>query len=185
VQLYGRLHSDILNGSQYLLPDVGLQIKFTKAKQRFFLMNAKADAKYAFMYLDAQLLVNRIRTNPPILLSQIPFSAKAALRDIIWRESNSRLPRFLQDRNLSIDNALLGPIPKRLLFTIVKNTDFLGSMDTNPYLYRHCYLTNFTMYVNGEQFPNEGLILGMDHEITSFIDIGPSLRDRAFIHICI
>jgi len=36
-------------------------------------------------------------------------------------------------KSLSIDNAVMGPIPKRLLFTMVKNTDFNGSLECNPY----------------------------------------------------
>ena len=35
-------------------------------------------------------------------------------------------------KSLSIDNAVLGPVPKRLLFNIVKNADFIGRIDTNP-----------------------------------------------------
>jgi hypothetical protein len=50
---------------------------------------------------------------------------------------------------------------------MVKNTDFLVSIDTNPYLFRHYDLTNFTLYVNGKQIPNEGLSLGMEHEKTT------------------
>jgi hypothetical protein len=61
VQLYGRLHCDICNVPQYLLPGVRLQIKLTKAKQSFFLMNKSADSKTYFKFLDAQLLVNRVR----------------------------------------------------------------------------------------------------------------------------
>ena len=68
---------------------------------------------------------------------------------------------------MSIDTAVLGPIPKRLLFTMVKNTDFIGSMETNPYTFRQYDLSNFAVFVNGKQFPNEGLSLGMDHEKTS------------------
>ena len=58
-------------------------------------------------------------------------------------------------------------LPKRLIFTMVKNTDFLGSKDSNPYNLRHYDLTNFTMYVNGRQIPNESLSLDMDNEKTS------------------
>ena len=35
-------------------------------------------------------------------------------------------------KSLSIDNAVLGPLPKCLRFTMVKNTEFIGSQDTNP-----------------------------------------------------
>jgi hypothetical protein len=57
-------------------------------------------------------------------------------------------------QSLSIDNAVLGPVPKRILFTMKKNKDFLGSIDTNPYFFRHYDLSGFALYVNG-RFPAE------------------------------
>ena len=39
-------------------------------------------------------------------------------------------------KSLSINNAVLGPVPKDLHFTMVKNADFIGTMDTNPYKFR-------------------------------------------------
>jgi len=72
-------------------------------------------------------------------------------------------------KSLSIDNAVLGPVPKRLLFTVVKNADFKGTMDTNPYKFQHYDISEFSLFVNGKQYPNEGLSLGMDHEKTSVI----------------
>ena len=68
---------------------------------------------------------------------------------------------------ISINEAVLDMLPKRLIFTMVKNTDFLGSRDTNPYNFRHYDLTNVTMYVNGRQIPSESVSLNMDHEKTS------------------
>ena len=70
-------------------------------------------------------------------------------------------------KSLSIDNAILGPVPKRLLFTMVKNTDFIGTMDTKPYKFQNYAISDFLLFVNGKQYPNEGLCLGMDHEKTS------------------
>jgi len=49
----------------------------------------------------------------------------------------------------------------------VKNTDFLGSMNTNPYFLRHYDLSYFALNVNGKQIPTEGLALNMGHEKTS------------------
>ena len=45
-----------------------------------------------------------------------------------------------------------------------ENKDFLGSMDSNPYYFRHYDINNFAMYVNGKQIPPEGLSLDMGHE---------------------
>jgi len=70
-------------------------------------------------------------------------------------------------KSRSIDNAVLGPLPKRLLFTMIKNTEFNGSVDTNPYKFRHYDISLFSLYVNGRRVPSEGLSLEMDHETTS------------------
>jgi len=51
----------------------------------------------------------------------------------------------------------------------VKNTEFLGSVTTNPYHFRHYDLSSFALNVNGRQVPTEGLSLGMDHEKTLVI----------------
>jgi len=52
-------------------------------------------------------------------------------------------------KSRSIDNAVLGPLPKLLLFTMIKNANFIGSVDTTPYKFRH-YISEFSLYVNGK-----------------------------------
>ena len=66
VQLCGRIHSDICNVTLYLIPGVRMQIKLTKAKQSFYLMNKDAEIKTVF---NAQLLVNRVRPSPSLHLA--------------------------------------------------------------------------------------------------------------------
>ena len=83
--------------------------------------------------------------------------------------------------SLSMDNAVLGPIPKRLLFTMVKKTDFLGSLDTNPYNFRHYNLSSFVMFVNGKQVPNEGLSFDMSRAKSSVMRYR-TLFDGSGIH---
>jgi len=55
MELYGRVHTDFCNVPVYLLPGVRLQIKFTKAKTGFYLMNKDAESKTVYQFLDAQL----------------------------------------------------------------------------------------------------------------------------------
>ena len=64
----------------------------------------------------------------------------------------------------SIDNAVLGPLPERLLFTMIKNANFNGSVNTNPYKFRHYDISEFLLYVNWKGVPSEGLTLDMDNE---------------------
>ena len=55
-ELYGRLQADICNVSQFL-SGVRLQIKLTKAKDDFYLMNSNPDTKGTFKFLGAELVV--------------------------------------------------------------------------------------------------------------------------------
>ena len=59
---------------------------------------------------------------------------------------------------------MLGTLHKRLLFTMIKNADLNGSVDTNPYKFRHYDVNEYSLYVNGKRVPSEGLSLDMDHE---------------------
>ena len=54
-------------------------------------------------------------------------------------------------KSQSIDNAVLEPLPKRLFFTMIKNDDFNGSVDSNPYKFQH--ISEISLYVNGIRVP--------------------------------
>ena len=168
VQLFGRLHSDLFNVPLVLLPGVSLQVKLTKARPSFYMMSKEADSKTTFKFLDAQLLVKRVKPDPVTLLAHTATLNTGALaRYNMTRVELKTFTFSAGSKSLSIDNAVLGPVPKRLLFTMVKNADFIGTMDSNPYKFQHYDISDFSLFVNGKQYPNEGLSLGMDHEKTS------------------
>jgi len=169
VQLYGRIHSDICNVPLYLIPAIRMQIRLTKAKSSFYLMY-KADSTTVFKFLDAQLLVNHVRPSPSLLLAHNTTLARGALARFNRTRVELKTYTFSSgSQSLSIDNAVLGPLPKRLLFTMVKNSYFLGSVTTNPYNFHYYDLSSFALNVNGKQIPTEGLSLRMDHEKTSVV----------------
>jgi len=73
-------------------------------------------------------------------------------------------------------------VPKLLLFTMVKNADFIGTIDTNPYKFRHYDIRDFSLFVNGKQYPNEGLSLVMDHEQNSVMGYRTLFEGSGFHH---
>jgi hypothetical protein len=42
-------------------------------------------------------------------------------------------------------------------------------MDSDPYNFRHYDMTNFSLFVSGKQYPNEGLSIDMSHEKSSVL----------------
>jgi hypothetical protein len=158
VHLYGRLHSDICNVPRYLLPGIRIQIKLTKSKPAFYLLNADAASTIQFKFLDAKLFVKRIRAHPSILLAHNETLNKGILARYNLTRVKLKSFTFSKDvQSLSIDIAFLGIVPKRLVFTMLKNTDYLGSMDWNPYNFRHYDINIFPLFVNSKQYPVEGL----------------------------
>ena len=52
---------------------------------------------------------------------------------------------------------------------MIRNGDFIGSLEKNPYKFRHYDISDFPLFVNGERVPTEDLSLDMDHETASFM----------------
>jgi len=97
-------------------------------------MKKNVDSKTVFKFLDAQLLVRRVRPNPAILLAHTTTLKKRGVSR--YNQTRVELKTFTfaaGSKSLYIDNAVLGHVPKRLQFTVVKNTDFNSSLDSNPY----------------------------------------------------
>jgi len=116
-----RIHSDICNVPKFLLPGLKLQIKFRKAKPSFHLMNTAADSKTPFKFLDAQLPVRRIKANP-----QIPLAHEQTLKTELARYNLTRVELITSTfsagpQSISNDQAVIGRIPKRPLFTMIAN----------------------------------------------------------------
>jgi hypothetical protein len=163
-----RLHSDICNVRLCLLSGVKIQIKLTKAKKSFYLLSTKADSKATFKFQEVLLYAKRIRPALSILASHTEALLKGYSARYNFTRFELKTFTFAKgSQSLSIDNAVLGVLPKRLLFPMVRNTDFLGTKDSNPFKFRHYDFEHFTLYVSGKQIPSEGLSLDMGHEKTS------------------
>jgi len=124
-----------------------MQIRLTKAKDEFYLMNAHDETrtKATFKFLDAELMVRRTWPSPKILVAHTEALNKGCIARYNVTRVELKTTFAGGPQAISINNAVLGMLPKCLIFTMVKNTDFLGSRDSNPYNFRHYDLTNFTL----------------------------------------
>jgi len=151
VQIFRRLPSDIGKVNLYLLPGVRLQFTFTKARPSSYPMNKTIDSNTVFKFLDAQLLFRRVRPKSAIFLAH---NSTLKNRGIVahYNLSSVELKKFsfaAGSKSLSIDNAVLGPITKLLLFTVVKYSDSIASLDNNPYIFLHYDNRNISLFMSG------------------------------------
>ena len=168
--MYGRLHADICNVPQLLINGVKMQIKLTKAKPEFYLLSTKKDAKVYFKVLEALLIVKRIKPSPSVMTAHNEALLEGyPLRYNLTRIELKTFTFAAGTQSLSMPNAVLGRLPKRVIFTMIKNTDVLGTMSSNPFYFRHYDLSHFALYANGKQIPPEGLTLDMSREKTAIM----------------
>ena len=83
---------------------------------------------------------------------------------------------------MSIDTAVIGQLPKRLLFAMSKNKDFTCSLDTNPFYFSLLNLSHLTLFYNGRPTPREGLPLDMGHKKTSFLAYNTPFEGSGILH---
>jgi len=117
-------------------------------------MKWSVDLKTVLKFLGAQLLVRRVRPNPVIMLAHNSTLSKGILAQ--YNLTNVEVKTFTfsdGSKYVSIENAVLDPIPKRLLFTMVKHIDFIGSLDNNAYNFQHYDISDFSLCMCGKTIP--------------------------------
>ena len=167
LELFGKLHADIFKVSTLLIPGIQIQVKLDRTKREFYLLSTGSDAKAVFKFTDAGLYMRHVKPNPSILISHMQALKKANVRYDVRKVALKAFTSGSGTESLSIDNAVLGPLPKRLLFCMIKNVDFTGSVDSNPYNFQYFHINHFAMYVNAQQIPSCGLPEGTDNEKTT------------------
>ena len=127
-------------------------------------------------------MVRRVNPNPVILVArELALERGALARYNMTRVDLKTFIFSAGSKSRFIDSEVPGHLPKRLLFTMIKYSDFNGSVDTKPYKFRHYDISEFSLYVNGRRVPSEGLSLDMDHEKRVSWAIGHSLKGLAYI----
>jgi hypothetical protein len=128
-------------------------------------MAKNEDSKVTFKILEARLFVRHIEANPSILHAHnTTLEAGGIAKYHVTRFEVKTFTFAAGSQSLSIDNAVLGPLPNRMVFTLVKNMDYLGTIDSDPFNFRHYGILEFTLCVNGRQIPNEALHIDTGHE---------------------
>ena len=128
-------------------------------------MKKSADSRNNSKFLDAYLLFRHVHLNPAILTAHNNNLIKVVLARYNQTIVDVKTFTFSAgSKSLSINNAVLGLIPKSLLFTMIRNADFIGSLDTNPYVFRHFDISDLSLFVTGKRENSEVIFIDMDNE---------------------
>jgi hypothetical protein len=160
VELYGRLPADIFNSDKMLINGVDMDIKLTPSPEAFYLLAPNDYTKVRIKILDATLFITQVEIKSSLLLAHTNIIAKK--RKAYYPVKHTQIKTFTANsgtQQISINNALFGLVPDRILIPLVKNAAFFCFTSTDLFHFHHYDMTNLVLSVNGVQHPSGPLTM--------------------------
>ena len=163
VVMVGRLHSDIFNQCQALIPYVEMKITLSPNLDNVVLqtpaplLNA-AQIAYQVKIVKAYMRVHQFRLSPEaknelfkvMQHSPVPYPIKHS------RVHPVTIPANIADHLATI--SMSGPVPSRIVIGFVSQASFTGGYQANPFNFEHFGVNYIALKVNGKVFPTSGPI---------------------------
>ncbi|XP_031789053.1 uncharacterized protein F54H12.2-like [Nasonia vitripennis] len=157
VDLLGHLHCEVFNQNKFLLNGVELRLRLVRSKDAFCLMDFTDDVKFTIRIKEASLIVRRVKISPGVILGHANALTKATAKYPI---NHVEVKAFTMHRGIlgdTLDNVILGQIPKRIIIGFEDNKALNGNRKFNPFNFQHFNINYISLYVDGVQIPSKPL----------------------------
>lgn len=155
VDMLGHLHCDVFNQDKLLINGVDLHLRLVKSREGFSIMDVTG--VYNVRILEATLYIRRVVINPDVLIAHNNILSKTTAKYPLTRVEIKTVSLHAGIYGESLDNVVLGQLPKRLLIAFVKNRAYVGNRTLNPFNFEHFNLNYLSLYVDGVQVPSKPL----------------------------
>lgn len=167
-ELLGRLHGDLFSSS--LLMGVGTEIKIrlTRASNAFTILSTNDSSNMGFEITDATLFMKNVIPSPSVVLAHHRTLAMGATLnyhiDRVEIKSHT-IPQ--NERSCSLDNIIIGTLPKSMVIAFTDNFAFSGKSSLNPFNLKHFDYEMLNVKVNGVNYPSESLTADWKNDMFS------------------
>lgn len=180
LDLIGHLHCDVFNQDKFLINGVEVRMRLIRSKDSFCLMEATTASKIRI--LDASLLVRRAKISPGVLLAHARMLSKSTAKYPLTRVEIKTFTIHSGLVGESIDNVILGQLPKRLIVGFVDNRAFNGDKKLNPFNFKNFGINFFSLYVDGMQIPSRPLQPSFSRNEPLYVEAYHTLFSGTGIH---
>ena len=178
IDLIGHIHGDIFNQDRLLLNGVEMRIRLIRSKDSFCLMDPAGI--HSVQVLDANLLVRRVKISPGVLLAHAKALSKSTAKYPLTRVEVKVLTLTSGTNGQTLDNIILGQLPKRIIIGFVENKAYNGNRFLNPFNFKNLNINFLCLYVDGNQIPSKALL--PDFKGKMYVDCYHSLFSGCGIH---
>lgn len=157
VELYGKVHADMLNQPLLLLNNVDVRLTFSLNKPEFYLLTDTANDDTVIKILEATIYLKQCTINPDVLIAHHNLLEQSNMKYHYKRCEVKSFTVASKGTSLNLDNIVLGQLPTNLIFFMVDNDAYTGIKKKNPFNLKHNKMTSCSLYVNGTETPNSSL----------------------------
>lgn len=180
VDLIGHLHCDVFNQDKFLINGVEVRLRLVRSKDSFCLMESNSSSKIHI--LDATLLVRRAKISAGMLLAHAKMLSKVTAKYPLTRVEVKTFTIHSGVVGESLDNVILGQLPKRIIVGFVNNKAFNGDKKLNPFNFKNYGINFFSLYVDGTQIPSRPLQPVFSSEESLYVEAYQTLFSGTGIH---
>ena len=180
--MIGHLHCDLFNQDKMLMNGVEMRVRLVRSKDAFCLMDSTEDGQFDIKIKEAMLIIRRVKINSGILIAHANTLAKTTAKYPITRVEVKTFMLHDGIHGDSIDNAILGQLPKRVIISSVDNRAFNGNRQLNPFNFQHFNINYLSLYVDGVQIPSKPLQPRFTGNNSAFIEAFQALYSGTGIH---
>lgn len=153
IDLLGHLHCDIFNQERFLINGVEMRLRLVRTSNAFCLMTSSKE--YKIRIVEASLLVRRVKVAPGILLAHARALSKSTAKYPLTRVEVKAISMHAGVHGDTLDNVILGQMPKRVIIGFVDNKAFNGDHKLNPFNFQNYGINYLSLYADGLQIPSK------------------------------
>lgn len=180
LDLIGHLHCDVFNQDKFLINGVEVRMRLVRSKDSFCLMESSGMSRIHI--LDATLLVRRAKISAGVLLAHARILSKVTAKYPLTRVEIKTFTIHSGVVGESLDNVILGQLPKRIIVGFVNNKAFNGDRKLNPFNFKNYGINFFSLYVDGTQIPSRPLQPVFSSEESLYVEAYQTLFSGTGIH---
>ncbi|XP_070152489.1 uncharacterized protein F54H12.2-like [Polyergus mexicanus] len=181
LDLVGHLHCDVFNQDKFLINGVEVRLRLVRSKDSFCLMDSNGSSAKVHI-LDASLLVRRAKISAGLLLAHARMLSKVTAKYPLTRVEVKTFTIHSGVVGESLDNVILGQLPKRIIVGFVNNKAFNGDRKLNPFNFKNYGINFFSLYVDGMQIPSRPLQPVFSPEEPLYVEAYQTLFTGTGIH---
>lgn len=136
IEVKGMIHVDLFNTNRYLIPNLSVQLKFTRSKEAFYLLG-KNNNDIKIEIEDAYLNVRKCKVNPSVTAEIMKTLEEKPVNFPIKKVLVKSIPLPYVTTGCYLTNIYSGVLPTRVVFGFVETSAYNGSFELNPFNFQN------------------------------------------------